>query len=683
MNFVKSFYNSLTNSYRPNIEFIKICHLKFNSNLLGLTIILVIEKKINIYLFKLNPLSFDLISCIKTYIGNLLTIEPVNYISLFDKDSPVISIISNSEQYNENLISFYSILNLKELKIMKKKYPITSVSFGTIYLGIGCNHGKIYIHDNNNLDLIFKISQNSIIKISGNKNKAFSSAATSLILTKKKSKENKEVDEIREAYENNNQSLLFELRNNGYRKKQEGYYNVLFDINNNCIVYEITKDKKSKKEEDSYQNKPQQSIFESLIKGTSKNLSKFTEWSFTSLQNMNQLRKSYTISSNENIKKSTSSKLVLSIFNFNYSPINNKYISNQLLLPYFNEKVGFIKLTDLHLIVGNRENQMFYIFQYYSQTNSKYPLNKEESKNTYKLIYSIWRGYSGGPLSSFDISKDKRFCIITSKKGTNHIFYLPKRENQLIEIINYPSYSNKEDTGNEKLNEILNMKIINVEEIDKLVHNNYNDNEHSLFYSQLIEISQLHIENNFPDDINEKLKELNKNKYTNLINNGRYFVILNDNFVYFYMIFDNNSILKIKKMQLKLIEEEIIFEQNKRNISKNKYYNCSKSNNLKDIEESFDNESTNLTYFSTIQLNPLFSFHNLKKGYKNLNNGDEISFFENICDDLDYNILKQKDNKSSEIEPINTKDTSNNNDENIEERITELMNKDIKIIYHK
>ena len=32
MNFVKSFYNSLTNSYRPNIEFIKICHLKFNSN---------------------------------------------------------------------------------------------------------------------------------------------------------------------------------------------------------------------------------------------------------------------------------------------------------------------------------------------------------------------------------------------------------------------------------------------------------------------------------------------------------------------------------------------------------------------------------------------------------------------------------------------------------------------------
>ena len=383
MNFVKSFYNSLTNSYRPNIEFIKICQLKFNSNLLGLTIFLVIEKKINIYLFQLNPLSFNIISSIKIYIGNLLTIEPVNHISLFNKDYPVISIISNSEQYNENLISFYSVLNLKELKIMKKKYPITSVSFGTIYFGIGCSHGKIYIHDNNNLELIFKISQHSIIKIIENKNKSFGTVSTSLILAKKKNKDNKEVDEIKEAYEHNNQSLLFELRNNGYMKKQEGYYNVLFDINNNCIVYEITKDKRIKKEEDSYQSKPQESIFESLIKGTSKNISKFTEWSFTSLQNMNQLRKSYTISSNENVKKSTSSKLVLSIFNFNAFPINNKYISNQLLLPYFNEKVGFIKLTDLHLIVGNRENQMFYIFQYYSQTNTKYAFHKEEGKRTY------------------------------------------------------------------------------------------------------------------------------------------------------------------------------------------------------------------------------------------------------------------------------------------------------------
>ena len=680
MNFVKSFYNSITNSYRPKIEFIKICHLKYSSKFLGLTIILMIEKKINIYLFQLNPLNFNLISSIKTYFGNLLTIEPINYISLFDANMPVISIISNSEQYNENLICFYSVLKQKELKIMKKKYPIISVSFGTIYFGVGCYHGKIYIHDNTNLQLIFKIAQHSITRINDNRSRPFGSTATSVIFSKDKNERNIIDDEYYEPNEKKN-SLLFEIRNKGYSKKQEAFYNVLFDINNNCIVYQITEDKNVKKEENNIQNKPQQSIFESLIKGTSQNLSKFTEWSFSSLQNMNQLRKSYNISSNENIKKSTSSKLFLSIFNFNSSPINNKYISNQLLLPYFNEKIGFIKLSDLYLIVGNRENQMFYIFQYYSQTNSKYPLNNEESKNPFKLIYSIWRGYSGGPLSSFDISKDKKFCLLTSIKGTNHIYFLPKRENQLIEIINYPPYSNKEDAGFEKLNEILNMKIINVEEIDKINHNNYNDSQDSLFYSQLIEINQLHIDNNFPDDIKEKIKELNNNKYTNLLYNGRYFLILNDNFVYFYMIFNNNSIIKIKKIQLKLSEEEGQLEQNKVNINKNVYYNCAKSKNEKNIEENFDNESTDLSFFSTNQLNPLFSFHILKKRHQNVNNEDEISFYENICNDLDYTDISAKENKKIENEKY--KEASKNNEENLEEIIKELMSKDIQSILTK
>ena len=665
MNFVKSFYNSLTNSYRPNIEFIKICYLKFNTNFIGLTIIIVIEKKINIYLFQLNPLSFNLISCVKTYIGNLLTIEPVNYISLFDKEAPVIAIISNSEQYNENIINFFSIMNQKELKTMKKKYPILSVSFGTIYLGIGCNHGKIYIHSNTNLELIFKISEDSIIKLSENLNNKIPTA-TSLILSKKNIGE--------ENDEKNNEALLFEIRNNGYVKKQKGYYNVLFDINNNSIAYEITKVKQVKKEDDYSQNKQQQkSIFESLVMGTSKNISKFTEWSLSSFQNMNQLRKSYTISSNENAKKSTSSKLILSTFNFNSSPINNKYIPSQLLLPYFNEKVGFIKLIDLYLIVGNRENQMFYIFKYYCQTNNKYPLNSENSKNTYKLIYSIWRGYSGGPLSSFDISKDINYCILTTKKGTNHIYYLPKRENQIIEIIKYPDYSNKEDTGFQKLNEILNTKIINVEEINKINHNNYNDTEKSLFFSSLIEIDQLHMDNNFPDDAKEKIKDLNKNKYTNLINNGRYFIILNDNFVYFYMIFDNNSIIKIKKMQLKLTEEAGILEGNRGKIDKNLYYNFYKIYNDKNIEETFDNESTNLSFFSTTQLNPLFSFHTLNKGYKNIIDGNEIPFYENICNDLEYSNIKKKDKK-------NEKEQSDSISDNIEEKISELMNKDIRSI---
>jgi len=660
MNFVKSFYNSLTNSYRPNIEFVKICHLKINSNLLSLAIILVIEKKINIYLFQLNPLNFNLISCIKTYIGNLLSIEPVNHISLFDKDLPVISIISNSERYNENTLGFYSVINQKELKAIKKKYKITSVSFGTLYLGIGCNHGKIYIHNNSNLDLIFKITQDSIIKINDRQKME---TATSVILGDKNNKGQKGDEDEDEVNE-------FKESNNGYDKKQEGFYNVLFDINNNSIVYEITKDKKVKKEDDLSQNKQQESVFESLIKGTNKNISKFAEWSFTSFQNMNQLRKSYTMSSNESAKKSTSSKLILSIFNFNSSPINNKYISNQLLLPYFNEKIGYIKLTDLYLIVGNRENQMFYIFQYYAPTNIKYSLNEENEGSKYKLIYSIWRGYQGGPLSSFDISKDKRYCILTSKKGTNHVYFIPKRENQIIEIINFPGYSNKEDTEFKKLNEILNMKVINLDEINKINHNNYNDAENSLFYSKIIEIDQFGLENNFSDEAKEKIKELNKNRFTNLINNGRYFIILNDNFAYLYMIFDNNSIIKIKKIQLKLIEDSGLLEQNKRNINKNIYYNFNKDTNEKNIEESFDNESTNLSFFSSTHLNPLFSFHTLKKGYENGIGNDDIAFYENICNDLEYTELNKDTNKKMNENEINPK-------VNLQEKIKEAMSRDI------
>ena len=109
MNFVKSVYNSLTTNYRPNIDFIKICHMKFNSHFVGLTLLLSIEGKISIYLFQLNPISFNLISSFKVYREKLLTIEPINHISLFENDFPVISVISNSEEYNQNTISFLLI----------------------------------------------------------------------------------------------------------------------------------------------------------------------------------------------------------------------------------------------------------------------------------------------------------------------------------------------------------------------------------------------------------------------------------------------------------------------------------------------------------------------------------------------------------------------------------------------
>ena len=668
MNFVKSVYNSLTTNYRPNIDFIKICHMKFNSHFVGLTLLLSIEGKISIYLFQLNPISFNLISSLKVYREKLLTIEPINHISLFENDFPVISVISNSEEYNQNTISFYSILNdQKQLKKLHKKYQITSVVFSTIYFGVGCIHGKIYIHSNTNLDLIFKITSDLIVKKAEVKD-SFGQEQTSVVFQKNINnnlqKEDKKDDNLNE---------FIEVRQSEHAKKHHDNYNVLFDLNNNILVYQIIKEKTVKKEEnDSQENKPPESIFESIIKSTTNNLSKFTEWSFNSFQNINQLRKSMNISY-DNIQKSTSSKLYLSLFNLNSSPISNKYIANQLLLPYFNEKIGFIKIDDLYLIVGNRENQMFYIFQYFAPTNNKYSKNNKIERNTYKLIYSIWRGYQGGSLSCLKISRDKRYCILTSKKGNNHIYYLPKRENQIVEILNYPSYSNKEDTGFENWNEILNDNIVNVQEINKINHNNYNDKDKSLFYSELIELEQFHLDNNVSDEIKTHIKNLNKNTYMNSIINGRFFIILNDNFVYFYMIFNNETIIKMKKIQLKLNEDPGVIELNKININKDLYYNFNKNKEVKKIEETFDNESTNLSFFSSPQLNPLFSFHILNNWNNNIET-NEIAFYENICNDLEYSNLDKKENKKR------NKNNKLDDDDLVEKNIKDTMSKSIEDI---
>ena len=667
MNFVKSVYNSLTTNYRPNIDFIKICHMKFNSHFVGLTLLLSIEGKISIYLFQLNPISFNLISSLKVYREKLLTIEPINHISLFENDFPVISVISNSEEYNQNTISFYSVLNdQKQLKKLHKKYQITSVVFSTIYFGVGCIHGKIYIHSNTNLDLIFKITSDLIVKKAEVKD-SFGQEQTSVVFQKNINNlqnDNKKDDNLNE---------FIEVRRSEHAKKLHDNYNVLFDLNNNILVYQIIKEKTVKKEEnDSQENKPPESIFESIIKSTTNNLSKFTEWSFNSFQNINQLRKSMNISY-DNIQKSTSSKLYLSLFNLNSLPISNKYIANQLLLPYFNEKIGFIKIDDLYLIVGNRENQMFYIFQYFAPTNNKYSKNNKIERNTYKLIYSIWRGYQGGSLSCLKISRDKRYCILTSKKGNNHIYYLPKRENQIVEILNYPSYSNKEDTGFENWNEILNDNIVNVQEINKINHNNYNDKDKSLFYSELIELEQFHLDNNVSDEIKNHIKNLNKNTYMNSIINGRFFIILNDNFVYFYMIFNNETIIKMKKIQLKLNEDPGVIELNKININKDLYYNFNKNKEVKKIEETFDNESTNLSFFSSPQLNPLFSFHILNNWNNNIET-NEIAFYENICNDLEYSNLDKKENKKR------NKNNKLDDDDLVEKNIKDTMSKSIEDI---
>ena len=125
-------------------------------------------------------------------------------------------------------------------------------------------------------------------------------------------------------------------------------------------------------------------------------------------------------------------------------------------------------------------------------------------------------------------------------------------------------------------------------------------------------------------------------------------------------------------MQLKLNEEPGLMELNINNINKGLFHNLNKNYQQKKIEETFDNESTNLSFFSTPQLNPLFSFNHLNT-WNNNKIKNEISFYENICNDLDYSNIEDKENKKR------NKDKNNKiyNDEMLEENIKNVMNKDI------
>ena len=66
----------------------------------------------------------------------------------------------------------------------------------------------------------------------------------------------------------------------------------------------------------------------------------------------------------------------------------------------------------------------------------------------------------------------------------------------------------------------------------------------------------------------------------------------------------------------------------------------------------------------------MFSFHTLKKGYENGIGNDDIAFYENICNDLEYTELNKDSNKKMN-------ENENNPKVNLQEKIKEAMSRDI------
>ena len=659
MNFVNALNKSIHGIFsqketRPKISFLKICYIKYDDNKNLLSIILVCEDYIKIYFMQYEPMiEFKLIYN-ERFNYDILDIKPINYFS-DDKDfeKPIISIISNSKIYFDNYLRFYSLKTKKLIHSIQFKYNINHSDFGKKYFGIGCKNGKIYIFENNSCNKIFKISFDKIIQINENnfnKNLPSNSTTISMMIDNKNNissftDDNKFIKNL-----NPIQSVLIDnhyfnqnKKNKNENKYQNSYYNTFFDISDNILCYFISK-------EENYQNIEKEdkesnlSTFENIVIEAYNKLSNLKDWSLKNFQNIKNLRKSTNVKSNLDILDSKKSNLNISIFNISKSreKIIKNFLSEKLAIPFF-KKIGLIKQikNGKFIIIGNSHYQIFYIFELYSQTNSKY--NYESRNIKYKLIYSVFRGIRNCKFTNFEMSFNNEFCTITSNRGTTHLYNFPLRDNQIIE--NFEN-NNINENKNKQSEEYLNMKIINGIEIFKVKKEHYNNFNNCLFYSKIIQIDKINLDKcNFNENEIDLINDITKDKFMSYIKNKNYLIVLNDNIVYLYLIYNINTIIPLKTIKLKLDLDKDSIIHNINNISKNLYLNTIKQLDMKKKNINLDINTTNLFNFSIFQLNPMFNFN----VYSNIN----ISFDKNNGIIEEKNIEINYNSKENKTEILN------------------------------
>ena len=689
MNIVKVLNQSIHNIYqsfsqketRPNINFIKICYLKVDSNKNLLTIILICDYYIKIYFLQNEPMIEFKLVFNEHFSFDIFDIKPINYFPDENNyEKPIIGIFSNSNIFLNNYLKLYSIKNKKIINTIQFKYNISHSDFGKKYFGIGCINGKIYIFDNKTCNKIFKISLEKILNIdenNNNKNLSSNSTTISLMIDNKNYINNSLEDVKKKDNLNPTQSVLIgnnfikNIKEKKENKYQNIFYETIFDISDNILCYFISKEEKENLNNEQKENNL--STFESFAVEAYKKISKLKDWSLKNYQNIINLRKSTNVKSNLDILDSKTSTLNVSIFDISKAKekkIQN-YYSEKLQIPFFRKKISFIKQikNGKFIIIGNKHSQFFYIFEFYSQTNSKYNFDSLIDKNIkYKLIYSVFRGFRNCNLLSFEMSFNNDFCCVTSNTGTTHLFNFPLRDNQIVENI-----ENTEIDGNKnkQSEEYLNMKIINAIDIFKVKKDYYSDLNNSCFYSKIVFIDKVHLDNNnFNGNEINSINEISKDKFMSSIKNGNYLIVLNDNIVYMYLIYNMDTIIPLKSIHLKLNLDKDSISENYTNISKNLYLNTILNNDIKNkkININLDINTTNLSNFSIFQINPMFSFNfysniglsfnrneilteekNTQITYINKENEDKL-LIKKFSNDKKENSKLNKENLKNEIE---------------------------------
>jgi len=90
------------------------------------------------------------------------------------------------------------------------------------------------------------------------------------------------------------------------------------------------------------------------------------------------------------------------------------------------------------LLLGNENAQQFYIYKLFPETHCRHLSPSLSSGKAAVLLYTIFRGYTSAKVSSVQFSLNERWVIISSAKGTSHIYRLDEH----TEYSNNPIISN-------------------------------------------------------------------------------------------------------------------------------------------------------------------------------------------------------------------------------------------------
>ena len=604
----KAVYNTFSSATpRPQITFLKLTSLLYKPSLELPSIFLIYQNTLHIYHFQDLPIvNFNLFG--KYPLSSPTTsVHPVNHIPSFISSLPVIAILPS----NQPTIHFITLQTASLLKTIELPSPILSISFNRKYFGVACSNGKILIYDNNTLSEeevlpIYAISKDKISKITS------------------------KTHFIRITHSDNNNNIN----------------NIIFDMSDNFIMYYIscanTAAANAAEQQNQHKNAlhssnnnlttDSQYTFEKIASNTYQSIKDFTSWGVQSIKSYNSLlqSKNFNIANspvstsiyvNNNHSKNAP---VINIFNISHaytthpnhnitatssSQIDVFALPYQIHIPSFKEGINSIKQIQngKYIIIGNAHNQLFYIFELYPQTNKKYNINYiHNTSNRYKAIYSLFRGLTKCELNSLDISTNNEYALITSQKGTHHVYHLPKRDNQINENVSNVNYTN---------DDLLNLKIVEANEIAKYKYDYYktnNDKYHSLYDSMFINVDKITIEDNFNQHNYTKVTDIVKDKFSPYVHHGNYLIMLTDDKVNVVLIVNTKIIIPLNTFALNLDESDENIRRNFSMLMKQRVTVMNnKYNNSNDIYNDIHlgQTCTDLSNFPIFQLNPLFTFN--------------------------------------------------------------------------